>query len=245
MTAPLVLLHPLGADRQFWNPVLAELGVPAVALDLPGHGAAPPAPRGSGVAAFADAVLPAITELGEPVHLVGVSIGGLVAQQIALAHPDLCASVVLADTVAVYPETMQTMWTERARTARAGALDTLVEPMVEMWFSAGLAASEDARVEQARTTFAATDPEGYARACEMLAGADLSVGCRDLRVPAVVVCGEQDAPPFRAAATWFGEVTGAPVHWLPGGHACVIEHPELFAGLLTAISGSAALVDGG
>jgi 3-oxoadipate enol-lactonase len=245
MTAPLVLLHPLGADRRFWEPVLAELTVPVIALDLPGHGAAPPAPLGSDVAAVADTVAPAIAEQGIPVHLVGMSLGGLVAQQIALAHPELCASVVLVDTVAVYPEPMQAMWRDRAGIARDGAIATLVDPMVEMWFSTDLAASGDPRVAQARDTFAATDPEGYARACEMLAGTDLSGRIHELQVPTAVICGQDDAPPFRAAATWFGAVTGAQVHWLPGRHACAVEFPDLFAGLLEQISGSAALVDRG
>lgn len=235
MNAPYVFLHPLGADRHFWDPVRAQLSSDSVALDLPGHGAAALPPLGAGVGAFSAPAADQIAELGRPVHLVGMSIGGLVAAQIALHRQELVASVVLVDAVAVYPDAMRAMWHDRAGTARRGALSTLVEPMVQMWFTDELAGSNDLRVQRARRTFAATDPEGYARACEVLAETDLSDRIPALQVPVVAVCGTDDAAPFRAAATWFGEVTGAPVHWLPGRHACAVEVPELFAEVLASV----------
>jgi 3-oxoadipate enol-lactonase len=234
VSAPFVFLHPLGADARFWDPVRAEL-VPrtSVALDLLGHGTAPPPALGAGIDAYAAAAV--AEKLGEPAHLVGMSLGGLVAQELAASRPELVASVVLADTVAVYPAAMQQMWRERAAIARTGGLSSLIEPMVEMWFSAELGATSDPRVEQARHTFAATDPEGYARTCDVLATVDLRNRVASLTVPAVTVCGQDDAPPFRDAATWLARATGdGTVHWLPGRHACAVENPARFAELLVA-----------
>lgn len=236
MTAPYVLLHPLGADRTFWDPVRAELDPGrSVALDLPGHGSAAPLHRGAGVEVFAAAVAGQLAALSGPVHLVGVSLGGILAQQLAVDRPDLVASVYLVDTVAVYPEAMRRMWHERAETARRGELSSLVQPMVEMWFTPTLVADEDARVQRARESFAGTDAEGYARSCDLLATVDLRDRLAGLTVPAVVVCGEDDAPPFRAAATGLADAAGgAPVYWLPGRHACAVESAQAFAALLTA-----------
>jgi 3-oxoadipate enol-lactonase len=231
MSAPFVFLHPLGADARFWDPVRAEL-VPrmSVALDLPGHGTAPPPPLGAGIDLYAATVA---DQLGEPAHLVGMSLGGLVAQELAASRPELVASVVLVDTVPVYPAQMQQMWRDRAHTARTSGLSSLVEPMVEMWFSAKLGAMSDLRVEQARRTFASTDPEGYARTCDVLADVDLRDRVASLTVPAVVVCGQDDAPAFRdAAALLAREAGGGTVHWLPGRHACAVESPAKFAELL-------------
>jgi 3-oxoadipate enol-lactonase len=231
MSAPFVFLHPLGADAHFWDPVRTEL-VPrtSVALDLPGHGTVPPPTLGAGIDAYAAAVA---DQLDEPVHLVGMSLGGLVAQELAASRPELVASVVLVDTVAVYPAPMQQMWRERAHTARTSGLSSLVEPMVQMWFSADLGATSDPRVEQARHTFAATDPEGYARTCDVLADVDLRDHVASLAVPAVIVCGQGDAPAFRDAATWLARTTGdGTVHWLAGRHACAVENPAKFAELL-------------
>jgi 3-oxoadipate enol-lactonase len=233
MSAPFVFLHPLGADARFWDPVRAEL-VPrkSVALDLPGHGTAPPPALGSGIDAYAAAVA---DQLDEPAHLVGMSLGGLVAQELGASRPDQVASVVLVDTVAVYPDSMRQMWRDRADIARTSGLEALVEPMVELWFSAELGATADARVEQARRTFESTDPEGYARTCDVLAEVDLRERAASLGTPVTVVCGQDDAPPFRDAATWLATTAGdGTVHWLPGRHACAVENPAKFADLLVA-----------
>jgi 3-oxoadipate enol-lactonase len=233
VSAPYVLLHPLGADARFWDPVRAGLGSRStMALDLLGHGAAPPPELGVGIDAYAAAVA---EQLDGPAHVVGMSLGGLVAQQLGAARPDLVASVVLVDTVPVYPEPFRQTWRDRAKTARESGLASLVEPMVEMWFSADMAAAADPRVEQARRTFASTDPEGYARTCDVLADVDLRDRVASLAVPAVVVCGDDDAPAFRDAAKWLAEATGdGTVHWLPGRHACAVESPERFAELVVA-----------
>lgn len=233
MSAPFVFLHPLGADARFWDPIRTEL-VPrtSVALDLPGHGSMQPRALGSGIEAYAAAVA---DQLDDRVHLVGMSLGGLVAQELGASRPDLIASVVLVDTVAVYPEPMRQMWRDRADIARTSGLWSLVDPMVEMWFSEDLAAASDPRVEQARRTFASTDPEGYARTCDVLAYVDLRDRVASLTVPAVIVCGRDDAPAFRDAATWLARTTGdGTVHWLPGRHACAVENPAEFAELLVA-----------
>jgi 3-oxoadipate enol-lactonase len=233
VSAPFVFLHPLGADARFWDPVRAEL-VPRTseALDLLGHGSAGPPELGAGIGAYAAAVA---DQLDDRVHLVGMSLGGLVAQELGASRPDLIASVVLVDTVAVYPEPMRQMWRDRADIARSGGLSSLAGPMVEMWFSAELGATADPRVVQASRTFVSTDPEGYARTCDMLAGVDLRDRVASLAVPAVVVCGQDDAQAFRDAATWLAHTTGdGTVHWLPGRHACAVEHPAEFAALLVA-----------
>lgn len=235
MSAPVVLLHPLGADGGFWAPVQAALSDrEVVAIDLPGHGGAPALPKGTGVEGYSAVVAEQLESVGAPVTLVGMSLGGLVAQQLGAARPDLLASVVLVDTVAIYPEPMQQMWRDRAATARRDGLASLVEPMVTMWFTDELAAAGDSRVTQARKTFESTDPEGYARACDLLADADLREAVRSIDVPTVVVCGRDDTAPFRDAALWLAERTGdGTVRWLPGKHACAIEAADEFAALLT------------
>jgi 3-oxoadipate enol-lactonase len=231
LTTPLVFLHPLGADARFWDPVRAELGDhPSVALDLPGHGSAQLPRLGAGIDVYGQAVA---QQLDGPAHLIGMSLGGLVAQEIALRRSELVASIVLADTVPVYPESFRKSWRERACTARTSGLSSLVEPMVNMWFSAELAAGADPRVQHARRTFVCTDPEGYARSCDVLAEVDFSDRLTSISVPATVVCGQDDVAAFRDGATWLADTIGdGTVHWLPGRHACVVENPAKFAELL-------------
>jgi 3-oxoadipate enol-lactonase len=234
-----VLLHPLGADAGFWSPVRTELdSTGAVAIDLPGHGIAPVA-HDTGIAAYSQSIVEFLESTGAAATVVGMSLGGLVAQYIGATRPDLVASVVLVDTVPVSPDTMRAMWRDRAAAARTSGLSTLVEPMVDMWFTSSYARSGPEPVHAARRTFAATDPEGYARAADLLAEVDLRRHFADWSVPAVVVCGEDDAPPFRDGAQWLAEHTGAQnVYWVPGKHACAVETAEKFAALLLATAPS-------
>lgn len=232
----MVLLHPLGVDHRFWAPVRGMLPDdfgPVVAPDLLGHGSAPLPPLGAGVEAFADAVEEAVAGYGS-VHLVGVSLGGLVAQVIAARNPGLVERLVLADSVAVYPDAMQSMWRERARVVREQGVGTVLESMESMWFSAGFRAEFRDQVDVVRDQLLSTDPEGYARTCEALAVADTSSTVGSITAPVLLACGRDDAPPFRAALEWFEEhLLAGRVAWLSGGHATAYEHPREFAEVLT------------
>ncbi len=234
-TTPVVLLHPLGADRSFWSGVVGRLDHPEVVTpDLPGHGDAPLPPRGATLSAFADDVVDSLVERGSaPVDLVGVSLGGLVAQEVAGRRPDLVRRLVLVDTVAAYPEPMRQMWRERAATAREHGLEVLTGPMEAMWFTGEFLERSADDVAGVRKTFLAMDPEGYARACEALETADTTGLAPAIEAPTLVVCGDHDAPPFVAATTWLTEqIPDARAHWLPGKHAVVLERPDEFAAAL-------------
>lgn len=226
---PVLLLHPLGSHGGFWSTSRGLLGTDRVlAPDLPGHGTA--APAAATVAALTAAVLDGLDD-PSPVDVVGVSLGGLVAQDLASRHPHRVRRLVLVDTVATYPAPMRTMWRERATLARSQGLDPLVDAMETTWFSDAFRAERPEVVATAREVFAATDPEGYARCCEALADADLRAGTERLTVPTLAVCGAEDAAPFLDAARWFAQVIpGAELHWIADvRHAAVLERPEEFA----------------
>jgi len=85
---PLVLLHPLGADRRVWDPILDRVAEQreVVAVDLPGFGGSPPLPGTPTPSALADAVAAFLESIGvaRP-HVAGNSLGGWVALELALA----------------------------------------------------------------------------------------------------------------------------------------------------------------
>ena len=109
----VVLLHPLGSDRSFFDPVVRELSdIPCEGWDLPGHGQAPMLPAGSRLADVADVVAARLRSSAEPPLVAGLSLGGLVALQLAIDHADLVAGIVVADAVPVYPSAMIDMWRE-------------------------------------------------------------------------------------------------------------------------------------
>lgn len=229
---PVLLLHPLGVGRSVWDDLASRLGgFTVLTYDLPGHGQTPPPAERYTVEDLAEqaAALLADAALG-PVHVVGVSLGGLVAQVLAAEHPELVDRLVVVDAVATYPPVVRQQWRDRPGIVRAEGMSPLLRPTLDLWFTAGEVERDAPAVQTVRRLFLAGDPEGYARACEALEVADTTGLVPRISAPTLVVCGESDAPPFTAAAPWFVDtLPDARLVWLaPARHAGVLEQPEQF-----------------
>jgi pimeloyl-ACP methyl ester carboxylesterase len=242
---PVLLLHPLGVDRSFWDGVMSALdGFEVLTYDFPGHGQVAVPAEPYTVEDLADQTRALLAAGGYPqVDVVGVSLGGLVAQRLAADAPDLVRRLVVVDAVAVYPESLREMWRDRAARAPVEGLEPFLDPTLGLWFSADRLAEGGPVVEQVRAAYLAGDPRGYALACLALERADVTGVLDRIAAPTLVVCGEDDAPPFTAAARELGErLPEARVVWLsPARHAGVLEQPEQFrAALVDFLGGDGA-----
>jgi 3-oxoadipate enol-lactonase len=232
---PVLLLHPLGVDRTFWGGVSGLDGMEVLTYDFPGHGETPVPDRPYSVEDLTDQAAALLTGAGPgPVDVVGVSLGGLVAQRLAAVHPDLVRRLVVVDAVAVYPPALRQQWRDRAATTPEEGLEPLVGPTLALWFTAGRLAEGGPVVEQVRSTFLGGDPQGYAYACRALEEVDLTDVIGRITAPTLVVCGDDDAPPFTAAARELAAMLpDARLVWLsPARHAGVLEQPGQFAAAL-------------
>ncbi len=234
---PVLLLHPLGVGRSFWDAVVPALGgFEVLTYDFPGHGSAPVPEQPYTIEDLARQARALLTDAGHRrVDVVGVSLGGLVAQQLAADAPELVDRLVIVDAVPVYPEPLREMWRDRAGRAPAEGMAPFVDPTLALWFTADLLAAGGDVVESARRTLLDADPRGYALACRALEQADVTGVLDRITAPTLVVCGEDDAPPFTAAATELAaRLPGGRVVWLsPARHAGVLEQPEQFSTALT------------
>ncbi len=233
----VLLLHPLGVDRTVWGRLARRLaGFRVLSYDLPGHGASP-APAGPLVVGdLADQAARVLDQEAGPAHVVGLSLGGLVAVDLAARHPGVVRSLVVVDAVARYPEAMRRMWHDRAALVRERGMEPVVAPTLDLWFTAEARTGRAPVVGEVEALLRAMDPEGYARACELLAEADTRELLPRVAAPTLVVCGDDDAPPFTAAAPVLAEATGeGRLAWLLGArHAGALEQPEAIADLLRA-----------
>ncbi len=239
--APLLLLHGFtGAKEDFadWLDPFAERGWHAVAPDHRGHGAsgAPKEESAYSLASFAGDVLGLADELGwASFCLLGHSMGGMIAQTVALRAPERVDRLVLMDTTHAPVEGIERALADIAiGMARADGIDALADAMAAL--DSPLSTEADARVRADRPgyiefgerKFRASSPAMYAAmALEMLEQADRLDPLRALAMPVLVVVGEQDAP-FLAASRRMAEVIpGASLEIIPdAGHSPQFEAPE-------------------
>ncbi|MGH7357061.1 MAG: 3-oxoadipate enol-lactonase [Candidatus Rokuibacteriota bacterium] len=243
-TAPVVLLsHPLAATLEVWDaqaPALASR-YRVLRYDARGHGgsAVPPGPYTLGqMASDAVGLLDALG-IGE-VHFVGLSMGGCVGMTAALDHASRLRSLVLADTTSRYAPETGAMWEQRIRTAEREGMTPIVEPTMEIWFSAGFRETRKPDVDRVRAMLHATDPRGYVASIRAIADVDLTERLDAIRCPTLVVVGEHDPGTTPAMARVIQErIPGARLAVLPGARHCsTVEAADAFNAALLDFLGS-------
>ena len=233
-TAPwLVLMHSLGATHRLWDvqmPVFAQQ-FRVLRLDLPGHGASPLAPA-IGLDAMADAVLETLTAHGvDRAYFCGLSLGGVVAQSIALKRPDRVLGLVLANTGAMVGSAQ--VWRDRVQAVRSAGVASLIPALISRWFTAPFAQAHPTRVQAMAEILEGANSEGYVMACESLAQADLRAAIHAIKAPTLVIAGDQDlTTPVSDSEYLASTIPGARLVILKAAHISNIEQPGEFARLV-------------
>ncbi|WP_326806849.1 alpha/beta fold hydrolase [Streptomyces sp. NBC_01186] len=194
----LVLLHGVGLDRRMWDrcrPALAARHRTR-AVDLRGHGGSSPAPGGVTLTELAHDVLGTLDGpdgLTEPAHLVGFSLGALVAARAALLRPEAVASLTLVSSVARRTEQESREVQRRLETARRD-FPASVHAAVERWFTTPWKAAEPELAAAVQATLLAQDHSSYLACYEVFARADRELWPRlpEISVPTLAVTGEAD-----------------------------------------------------
>lgn len=226
----ILLLHSLALDGSVWSPIVDRLvgAAAVVTLDLTGHGRSPRASELT-VERMADDVAATMTAIGRTsAHVVGMSLGGSVAQALAIGYPDLVTTLGLVDTTAWYGVTGQPDWEGRADRARSAGMGSLRDFQLDRWFTPDFVRGERAVCARLLEIFENNDLGSYIAACRALGAMDLRDRLGALRLPVAVVVGEQDqATPVSAAAVLADLVSQAKLTVLPGGrHLTAIEQPD-------------------
>lgn len=230
---PVVFAHGLGLRQDMWAPVLPYLPSTwrVLTYDLRGHGGSdvPPAPYAMGALVRDAEALITKLALG-PCVFVGLSLGGMIAQGLAVKRPDLLRAMVLSNTAAriATPE----IWAARAATAREGGLDALVAPTLERWFTKAFRESPDAApwAEMFRTAAR----EGWLGGAAAIAGTDFYTTTAALTLPTLGIAGDRDgstpADLVRETVELIQDAEFALIR--RAGHLPHVEHPETYADLL-------------
>ena len=240
---PLLLVHGFtGAKEDFADHVgwLAEEGWHVVAPDLRGHGRSPkPSDEASySLATFAADLVHLVDALRwDRLVLLGHSMGGMIAQVFAIAHPHRLEGLILMDTnhgtFDLEPE-IAALGAELARTEGMQGVKTVLDAMDDPLGSPAfdrLIAQRPGYQEFSDAKFLSTSPAMYAALLvELTSAANRLDGLRSLDVPTAVLVGELDKPFIEPSHELAAAISGATLTILPeGGHSPQFESPEAWA----------------
>ena len=229
----LVFSHSLACSSRMWQGQVAAFQdrYRVLVYDTRGHGQSA-APKGQyTLEGLADDVHGLFTQLKvEKPHFVGLSMGGMIGQTFALKYPGALASLTLADTTSRYPAEAAPLWQDRIRTAEEKGMQALVQTTLERWFTAPFRASRKEDVESVAAQILKTPLAGYIGCCHAIPKISVTDRLKELQLPALVICGEQDpATPPAMAREIVQHLPGAKLALIPqAAHLANIEQPEAF-----------------
>jgi 3-oxoadipate enol-lactonase len=234
----MVLSHALGCDLRMWDAVAAQLASRYTVLryDHRGHGKSEVVPGPYSIEAMADDAAALIEEQASgAVHFIGLSMGGMVAQQLAVRHPQLVTSIVVANSSSSYDEAARAMWKARVETVQSQGMQAIADGVMQRWFTPEFRGDPEGakRVAALRAVLLATDPKAYVDCCEAVSRIEFYGTNPRIACPALVIAGARDeaTPPAMAEAIR-NTISGAELVTLPTAHLSAVERPTEFSNLV-------------
>lgn len=227
----IVFSNSLATSYGMWDEVVERLAPDAclVRYDARGHGRSDAPENGYTIETLGKDVLAVLDALEIPRAVIcGVSLGGLTAMWLAIHAPDRVSGLVLANTAANFPP--ETMWRDRAATARSSGVTSFVQPSIERWVTPEYRGAHEQRVAELAAMIIGTSPAGYAGCCEVLAVTNLLPELPRVSCPVRVIAGRHDpsTPPVRAAEI-ADAIPQADLVTIDAAHISCVEAPDAFA----------------
>jgi 3-oxoadipate enol-lactonase len=196
--APVVVMtHCLHSDSGIWAeqvPALLANKYRVLRLDMRGHGGSAPGPDDCAMADYSDDVAKVLDVLGiDKVHYIGLSIGGMYGQTLALDHPQRLLSLMLCSTSPNAVPGGEGMWLERFNAVRkAGSVEPVADASMERWFTPAFKTRRPARWKEVRDAISNTSIPGYITAAKAVMNFDVIAQLPRITTPAIVLCGDSD-----------------------------------------------------
>jgi 3-oxoadipate enol-lactonase len=236
----LVFIHAYTTHGGLWDGMIARFAPSyrCLALDLPGHGRSDGTPDASDMAYLARSVLAVMDDAGvERAHVCGLSIGGMIGQQLGLDHGKRLRSLVLACTTGQMSEQGRGLWDGRFEAMQRQGLWSQIAPTLERWYGAGLmGAFGPADLDPLAQMIASTSLVGALSCGLAVKSHDVLSRLDAIATPTLILGGQLDLsfPPEHAQAL-AGAIGGARLVMLDGaGHMAPLQVPDAFAHALSA-----------
>ena len=237
--APVVMIHGVGLDHTMWEPQMPALEEAFCVLryDMLGHGRSEARPV-KDITTFVRQLEDLLSYLDiTKMHLVGLSMGGVISQAFAGSAPSRLKTLVLMNTVYRRTEEELIGMRNRLQLTREEGLAPIAHAAMDRWFDAPFKAQFPDRVEAIRRKLLANDLKAYADAYAALVEADAIVqdALKQVRCPALVLAGENDPGSTPAIARRMADdLVHAQLAILPGlHHLASWEAPETVNSILS------------
>jgi 3-oxoadipate enol-lactonase len=232
----LLLLHSIGTDHGMWSAQIQDFSrlFRVVALDARGHGASA-APDGDyTIDRLGTDALAMLDHLGiGTAHVCGLSMGGAIAQWLALHAGDRVKKLVLANTAARIG-TVE-MWQTRQRSVLTDGMASIADVALSRFFGETFRAAHPETVTLFRDRLTGMSAQGYAGCCAALRDADFRLGVAGIMVPTLVIGGTEDVSTPPAEAEYLAHtIPRAELVLLESAHLSNIEQPENFSVAVSA-----------
>lgn len=238
LNSPVVVMsHPLGGSLEIWDPQIAALSnhFRVLRYDTRGHGGTS-SPRGpySMDTLVADA-LSLLNDLElDKVHWVGLSMGGLIGQGLAIANPERLLSMSLCNTVSHVRKEARKMWKVRYRPGQQFELRHVVDHAMKLWLTGEYRSTHTKEFEDIRRRFLSTPVHGYTACMSAIMNSDFTHQLAGIQIPTLIVGSDQDlATPIEESEIIHTEIPNSNFEVVTGAaHLSNVEQPERFNKIL-------------
>jgi pimeloyl-ACP methyl ester carboxylesterase len=230
VTPPLLLIHGIGSTRAFWDPVLPLLdGDECVAVDVPGFGDATPIDATPDEPVTVARLAAALDDPARgPVVVIGHSLGGMIAQELALRAPERVRGLVLCNTIPGVTEGAREFNPVLAALAETEGPAAVAEALLPAMLGPRPLENTDAARERFLADMRAADPTSLAAAFRAVLGFDARDRLPSLDVPALVIAGQHEGNDDDQQE--LADLLGGRCVFLPGtSHLAPAEAPTAFA----------------
>lgn len=233
----VTLVHGVGANLESWDEVVARLAPSFTCLrpDLRGHGGSEPILGACTLADLAADVRLVWDDAGvDRSHLAGFSLGGLIAQSLALSDADRIDRLAIISAVAGRTAEERAKVEDRLKILHDKGIGAITAAAEERWFTPEFRAAHPDRVERRLAELLANDPGSYAAAYTVFATSDLGDRLHEITHPTLIVTGENDVGSnVRMARMMHERIRGSTLHILPKlRHSVLVEASDQIASLI-------------
>jgi len=231
----LVFINSLGSDFRIWQEVVPAFTdrFRVVLYDKRGHGLSD-APLGPySIDDHADDLIALLDRLAVGrAAFVGLSVGGMIAQRLAVRAPERVQALTLCCTAAKIgtPE----LWAERIAAVESGGIEPITDNILQRWFTPLFREAHADEVAGWRNMLVRTPAHGYAGTCAAIRDADLRADAGRIAVPVLCVAGDQDgSTPADVVKGTADLIPGARFSLIDGaGHIPCVEKPAVLSNLI-------------